>query len=200
MSIYLYNFRRFFNRFWIFIYRSTHNELEKNRRAHLRYCLEKLKDIVPVGSESSRHTTLGLLTKAKSFIRMLEDREKKNHSTKVQLKKTQQQLQKRLESLMQGQYRRQERSISECSTTTNSTTSSNSESDEVDILGYGSSPSDTDESCGSDGYSVDSKRLVLNSSPFSESLWKRVKSACMIEIEMEDFFFSIYIQKLCMSV
>lgn len=42
--------------------------------------------------------------------------------------------------------------------------------DEVDILGYGSSPSDTDESCGSDGYSVDSKRLVLNSSPFSESL------------------------------
>lgn len=41
-----------------------------NRRAHLRYCLEKLKDIVPVGSESSRHTTLGLLTKAKSFIRV----------------------------------------------------------------------------------------------------------------------------------
>ncbi|KAJ8317260.1 hypothetical protein KUTeg_005164 [Tegillarca granosa] len=39
--------------------RSTHNELEKNRRAHLRHCLEKLKDIVPVGSESSRHTTLG---------------------------------------------------------------------------------------------------------------------------------------------
>lgn len=72
--------------------------------------------------------------------------------------------------------------------------------DEVDILGYGSSPSDTDESCGSDGYSVDSKRLVLNSSPFSESLWKRMKSACMIEMEMEDFFFSIYIQKLCMSV
>lgn len=72
--------------------------------------------------------------------------------------------------------------------------------DEVDILGYGSSPSDTDESCGSDGYSVDSKRLVLNSSPFSESLWKRVKSACMIEMEMEDFFFSIYIQKLCMCV
>merc|ERR1711974_404268 len=26
--------------------RSTHNELEKNRRAHLRNCLENLKDIV----------------------------------------------------------------------------------------------------------------------------------------------------------
>merc|ERR1711981_1145936 len=38
--------------------RSTHNELEKNRRAHLRNCLEKLKDIVPVGGDSSRHTTL----------------------------------------------------------------------------------------------------------------------------------------------
>lgn len=40
------------------------------RRAHLRHCLERLKDIVPVGSESSRHTTLGLLTKAKAFIRV----------------------------------------------------------------------------------------------------------------------------------
>lgn len=72
--------------------------------------------------------------------------------------------------------------------------------DEVDILGYGSSPSDTDESCGSDGYSIDSKRLVLNSSPYSESLWKYVKSACMTEIVEDSFFFSIYIQKLCMSV
>ena len=65
---------------------------------------------------------------------MLEDREKKNHTVKVQLKREQQQLQKRLESLMQGQYRRQERSISECSTTTNSTTSSNSETGEHHIF------------------------------------------------------------------
>ena len=50
--------------------RSTHNELEKNRRAHLRNCLEKLKDIVPVGGDSSRHTTLGLLNKAKHFIKV----------------------------------------------------------------------------------------------------------------------------------
>merc|ERR1711983_66002 len=52
--------------------RSTHNELEKNRRAHLRSCLENLKDLVPVGADSSRHTTLGLLNKAKHFIRRLE--------------------------------------------------------------------------------------------------------------------------------
>ena len=62
------------NLFWwfhIFIhFRSTHNELEKNRRAHLRNCLEKLKDIVPVGGDSSRHTTLGLLNKAKHFIKV----------------------------------------------------------------------------------------------------------------------------------
>ena len=53
-----------------FISRSTHNELEKNRRAHLRSCLENLKDLVPVGADSSRHTTLGLLNKAKHFIRV----------------------------------------------------------------------------------------------------------------------------------
>ena len=53
-----------------FYFRSTHNELEKNRRAHLRNCLEKLKDIVPVGGDSSRHTTLGLLNKAKHFIKV----------------------------------------------------------------------------------------------------------------------------------
>lgn len=40
------------------------------RRAHLRVCLEKLKDMVPLGPEASRHTTLGLLTKAKRFIKV----------------------------------------------------------------------------------------------------------------------------------
>ena len=63
----------YMNLFWWFHYiyfRSTHNELEKNRRAHLRNCLEKLKDIVPVGGDSSRHTTLGLLNKAKHFIKV----------------------------------------------------------------------------------------------------------------------------------
>lgn len=40
------------------------------RRAHLRYCLEKLKEMVPLGPESNRHTTLGLLTRAKVFIKV----------------------------------------------------------------------------------------------------------------------------------
>ena len=41
------------------------------RRAQLRTCLEKLKDLVPLGPESARHTTLGLLTRAKHFIKVL---------------------------------------------------------------------------------------------------------------------------------
>uniref|UniRef100_A0A663ND54 BHLH domain-containing protein n=1 Tax=Athene cunicularia TaxID=194338 RepID=A0A663ND54_ATHCN len=40
------------------------------RRAHLRLCLEKLKGLVPLGPEASRHTTLSLLTKAKLHIKV----------------------------------------------------------------------------------------------------------------------------------
>ncbi|KAL3863421.1 hypothetical protein ACJMK2_005178 [Sinanodonta woodiana] len=155
--------------------RSTHNELEKNRRAHLRHCLEKLKDMVPVGADSSRHTTLGLLTKAKGFIKILEEKDKKHSSQKDSLKREQRHLQRKLEHLMDGQYRiRQERSISECSTSTNSTTSSNSESDEIDIIGYGSGISDTDdhssiESGCSDGCSSDNKQDRINQFAFTGS-------------------------------
>ncbi|KAH8019581.1 hypothetical protein HPB51_020280 [Rhipicephalus microplus] len=39
-------------------------------RAHLRNCLEKLKEMVPLGPEANRHTTLGLLNKAKVFIKV----------------------------------------------------------------------------------------------------------------------------------
>ncbi|OPJ86863.1 hypothetical protein AV530_001501 [Patagioenas fasciata monilis] len=51
--------------------RSTHNEMEKNRRAHLRLCLEKLKGLVPPGADAGRHTTLSLLTRAQSHIKGL---------------------------------------------------------------------------------------------------------------------------------
>ena len=46
------------------------NFLSVCRRAHMRHCLARLKEMVPVGSEGSRHTTLGLLTKAKAFIKV----------------------------------------------------------------------------------------------------------------------------------
>merc|ERR1712055_987731 len=111
--------------------RSTHNELEKNRRAHLRSCLENLKDIVPVGSDSSRHTTLGLLNKAKHFIKNLEERDKKNLTAKETLHREQRYLQRRLALLsdqMEDIHKR--RSISESSTSTISSMSSNSETGE----------------------------------------------------------------------
>ena|SRR6218665_47847 len=40
------------------------------RRAQLRYFLEQLKNIVPLGPDSSRHTTLRLLTDARSLIKV----------------------------------------------------------------------------------------------------------------------------------
>jgi len=79
--------------------RTTHNELEKNRRAHLRGCLERLKELVPLGAESNRHTTLGLLNKAKCFIRNLEERDKRARVQKVQLIREQRFLLRRLDQL-----------------------------------------------------------------------------------------------------
>uniref|UniRef100_A0A6G1SI43 Max-interacting protein 1 n=1 Tax=Aceria tosichella TaxID=561515 RepID=A0A6G1SI43_9ACAR len=79
--------------------RSTHNELEKNRRAHLRTCLERLKEVVPLESDSSRHTTLGLLTKAKGFIKTLEERDQKQQMQIADLLARQRYLRSRLEQI-----------------------------------------------------------------------------------------------------
>merc|ERR1711868_16540 len=120
--------------------RSTHNELEKNRRAHLRSCLENLKDLVPVGADSSRHTTLGLLNKAKHFIKNLEERDKKSLSAKEILYREQRYLRRRLEPLSEevGVDIHKRRSISESSSSSlSSIQSSNSETDDADVLGYG---------------------------------------------------------------
>lgn len=150
--------------------RTTHNELEKNRRAHLRNCLEKLKEMVPLGSEASRHTTLGLLTKAKVFIKNLEDKDRKHASQKEQLYRHQRHLRRKLEQLdsqLNNMHKR--RSVSECSTSASST-SSTSETDEVDIMGYNSNQSDTDDhssiqSMNSDGgVAISTKRLTLTES------------------------------------
>jgi MAX dimerization protein len=111
--------------------RTTHNELEKNRRAHLRNCLEKLKEMVPLGPESSRHTTLGLLTKAKAFIKSLEEKDKKHQTTKEQLLREQRYLRRRLDQLQEIDFRdsmHKRRSISECSSGMSSI-SSNSETE-----------------------------------------------------------------------
>ncbi|XP_073954984.1 max dimerization protein 1-like isoform X2 [Choristoneura fumiferana] len=141
--------------------RTTHNELEKNRRAHLRTCLEKLKDMVPLGPEASRHTTLGLLTKAKRFIKSLEEREKRHSSHREQLAREQRYLRRRLAQLrasprtdacMTSAVHAHATRADSCSSlesssgvsTAERSPSSVSESDEVDVIGYTSNQSDSE--------------------------------------------------------
>ena len=158
--------------------RSTHNELEKNRRANLRQCLEQLKEIVPLGADSTRHTTLGLLVKAKSFIKVLEEKERKAAALKDELARSNRLLHSRMDELTKGQYRSYrsvERSLSECSASTSASSASSassgysaslsggsSESDEVDILGYGSSDSDSIQSASDTGLATLSDALLLH--------------------------------------
>ncbi|XP_018361008.1 PREDICTED: max dimerization protein 4-like [Trachymyrmex cornetzi] len=181
-------------------------------RAHLRTCLEKLKLLVPLGPETSRHTTLGLLTKAKRFIKNLEDRERKHTIHKEQLSREHRFLRRRLEQLtnqtgLHGLHAlhglhglstsaptgsvaaaaasaamlSKRRSISECSLGTVSTSSTGSssnsdrsagspsisESDEVDVIGYTSNQSDTDDhssvqSSSDSGVAMSTSRLTLS--------------------------------------
>ncbi|NJO70323.1 MAG: helix-loop-helix domain-containing protein [Bacteroidetes bacterium] len=56
--------------FIIFCLRAVHNELEKNRRANLRNYLDTLKTILPVDPDSTRDTTLSLLTRARNYIQV----------------------------------------------------------------------------------------------------------------------------------
>uniref|UniRef100_A0A8U7NWN3 MAX dimerization protein 1 n=1 Tax=Corvus moneduloides TaxID=1196302 RepID=A0A8U7NWN3_CORMO len=82
-----------------FFSRSTHNEMEKNRRAQLRLCLERLKGLVPLGAAAGRHTTLSLLTRARLHIQKLEDQERRALHQIEQLQREQRHLQRQLEKL-----------------------------------------------------------------------------------------------------
>ncbi|XP_033015008.1 max dimerization protein 1 isoform X4 [Lacerta agilis] len=173
--------------------RSTHNEMEKNsmstnskvafvktacnktKRAHLRLCLEKLKGLVPLGPESSRHTTLSLLTKAKLHIKKLEDYDRKAVHQIDQLQREQRHLKRQLEKL--GIERIRMDSIG----STVSSDRSDSDREEIDVdvestdyltgdldWSSSSSPSDLDERgslqsvCSDEGYSsAGIKRIKL---------------------------------------
>uniref|UniRef100_A0A8C7PCY7 MAX dimerization protein 4 n=1 Tax=Oncorhynchus mykiss TaxID=8022 RepID=A0A8C7PCY7_ONCMY len=80
--------------------RSSHNELEKHRRAKLRLYLEQLKELVPLGPDSTRHTTLSLLKRAKMHIKKLEEADRKALNTKEQLQREHRYLKRRLEQLV----------------------------------------------------------------------------------------------------
>lgn len=121
--------------------RNIHNELEKNRRAHLHNCLEKLKTVVPLDSNTSRHTTLALLVRAQYLIKSLQSSESRLMSSREQLIREQGRLRRQLD-LMQRQ-RGGRRSVSAHSLSESSTSSSVSssgdwttlEQDDVDVIG-----------------------------------------------------------------
>nr|XP_045624940.1 max dimerization protein 1-like isoform X2 [Procambarus clarkii] len=185
------------------------SKLQSNRRAHLRTCLETLKEMVPLGPDGSRHTTLGLLTRAKHFIKNLEDKERKQTAHKDHLAREQRFLRRRLESLGPGllppfdvEIMGKRRSVSESSSFSSSSSASSSsssstsesgelfkdlasplacssshsaETDEVDILGYASNQSDTDDhssiqSSASDGGVTISTRRLTITEPHSDTL------------------------------
>ncbi|KAI4812701.1 hypothetical protein KUCAC02_024069 [Chaenocephalus aceratus] len=80
--------------------RSAHNELEKiGERAHLRLCLERLKSLIPLGPDCSRHTTLGLLNKAQVHIKKLEETDRRSLHQLENLEREQRHLQRQLSQL-----------------------------------------------------------------------------------------------------
>lgn len=147
--------------------RSLHNELEKTRRAQLRYCLERLKMIVPLSRNASRHTTLGLLKDAKLLIQRLERTQLDQRGQMQQLRAEQQQLQRYLDQLTTSQHQlttrgqfdmsdgepghqyRVHSSLSESSNGSLSSASySSSEHEEIDVIGSSqdaSTDSDADD-------------------------------------------------------
>ncbi|KAF3852373.1 hypothetical protein F7725_005728 [Dissostichus mawsoni] len=114
--------------------RSSHNELEKHRRAKLRLYLDQLKKLVPLGPDSTRHTTLSLLKRAKMHIKKLEELDKKALNTKEQLQREHRYLKRRLEQLSVSGSSERIRTDS-----MGSTISTDSEQD-VDIEGMSSRP------------------------------------------------------------
>ncbi|KAJ4942394.1 hypothetical protein JOQ06_012260 [Pogonophryne albipinna] len=118
--------------------RSTHNEMEKNRRANLRLCLERLKSLVPLGKDANRHTTLSLLMKAREHIKRLEESDRRAQHTMDQLQRERRHLRRRLEQLGVERTRMD---------STGSTQSDNSVSDSGDERGSLRS------SCSDEGYS-----------------------------------------------
>eukprot|EP00112_Aurelia_sp_Birch-Aquarium-sp1_P006490 Seg1716.12 transcript_id=Seg1716.12/GoldUCD/mRNA.D3Y31 product="Max dimerization protein 1" protein_id=Seg1716.12/GoldUCD/D3Y31 len=85
-------------------YRATHNQLEKNRRAHLRDCLTSLRDLVPTPPDQTKATTLSLLQSAKQYIKVLEVHDKEAQIIKKKLFSEQQKLRRKLTGLVSGSH------------------------------------------------------------------------------------------------
>ncbi|XP_031568957.1 max-interacting protein 1-like isoform X2 [Actinia tenebrosa] len=117
--------------------RTTHNQLEKNRRAHLRDCLELLKDLVPSPPEHQKATTLALLQSAQQYIKVLQSSEREAIESKKKLAQEQMFLRRKL-LLLKGDSELKRPRSSEGDSTT---------SEEIDVendeeTGYASGESD----------------------------------------------------------
>ncbi|XP_005807227.1 max dimerization protein 4 [Xiphophorus maculatus] len=118
--------------------RSSHNELEKHRRAKLRLYLEQLKKLVPLGPDSTRHTTLSLLKRAKMHIKKLEEQDRKALNVKEQLQREHRYLKRRLEQLSVSG------SVERIRTDSMGSTISTDSEQEVDIEGMEFTPGEVD--------------------------------------------------------
>ncbi|XP_059197111.1 max dimerization protein 4 isoform X1 [Centropristis striata] len=141
--------------------RSSHNELEKHRfifggprpssrtpphfsttsfqkRAKLRLYLEQLKKLVPLGPDSTRHTTLSLLKRAKMHIKKLEEQDRKALNTKEALQREHRYLKRRLEQLSVSG------SVERIRTDSMGSTISTDSEQEVDIEGMEFTPVEAD--------------------------------------------------------
>uniref|UniRef100_A0A8B9CPY3 MAX dimerization protein 1 n=1 Tax=Anser brachyrhynchus TaxID=132585 RepID=A0A8B9CPY3_9AVES len=155
--------------------RSTHNEMEKNRRAHLRLCLEKLKVLVPLGPETSKHTTLSLLMRARLHIKKLEDYDRKALHQIDQLQREQRHLRRQLEKM--GAERLRMDSIG--STVSSERSDSDREEIDVDVESTDSLPADLDWSSSSSPSDSDERgslQSVCSDEGYSSSGVKRLKS------------------------
>uniref|UniRef100_A0A3Q3MI07 MAX interactor 1, dimerization protein n=1 Tax=Mastacembelus armatus TaxID=205130 RepID=A0A3Q3MI07_9TELE len=104
-----------------------------NRRAHLRLCLEKLKSLIPLGPDCSRHTTLGLLNKAKAHIKKLEEMDRKSQHQLETLEREQRHLQRQLAQLQTHEERERVRMDSLSSRMDSDRSESDREEIEVDV-------------------------------------------------------------------
>ncbi|XP_059586167.1 max-interacting protein 1 isoform X2 [Alligator mississippiensis] len=151
-----------------------------SRRAHLRLCLERLKVLIPLGPDCTRHTTLGLLNKAKAHIKKLEEAERRSQHQLENLEREQRFLKRRLEQLQGSPETERIRMDSVGSTISSDRSDSEREEIEVDVesteFSHGevdnistTSISDIDDhsslqSMGSDeGYSSSSVKLSFTS-------------------------------------
>uniref|UniRef100_A0A3B4XW58 MAX dimerization protein 4 n=1 Tax=Seriola lalandi dorsalis TaxID=1841481 RepID=A0A3B4XW58_SERLL len=135
---------------------------QNNRRAKLRLYLEQLKKLVPLGPDSTRHTTLSLLKRAKMHIKKLEEQDRKALNVKEQLQREHRYLKRRLEQLSVSG------SVERIRTDSMGSTISTDSEQEVDIEGMEFTPGEADSVDSiSDGEEEDHYSLQSSSSDTS---------------------------------